>query len=398
MLETQHWLELTDGHAVTVKFYHRKWQEEDTEENFFMWLDRGGGKDLSLPECSREQLEKERVIRTYTPRSYMSKEQRANYLVKIDEKVGARSTMVRGHSNSPPGRGCSAGLGTTSTSTQEVTGGKMRASISTPSIPLLVVDAGTGNGQGIVPMTPEEMHGAEPSEMPPKHGKIGFINTGEEHYTETAAKPGDSKMMRTFRNRFTPQGIMEHMKRNLFIGIKDTGTFQHSSFTAGGLISSAGLITVKSGRIHKLSPLSGHYRTPAQDAQHFRLFLDDLSKQGADLSKVQATKTEMTLWGLEHYKRFKKVKKAMQKIFANTVNNTVSPKPKHGQTQSDRSETRTSSDSGRYEKKLEKDAKWVNDGQWRREILCGRRNTTGAQPVRSQGNDDDIRVEQTGGG
>jgi hypothetical protein len=54
------------------------------------------------------------------------------------------------------------------------------------------------------------------------------------------------------------------MKRNLFIGIKDTGSFQHSSFTAGGLISSAGLITVKHGRIHKLSPLSGHYRTSVE--------------------------------------------------------------------------------------------------------------------------------------
>ena len=54
------------------------------------------------------------------------------------------------------------------------------------------------------------------------------------------------------------------MNRNLFVGIKDTGSFQHSSFTAGGLISSAGLITVKSGRIHKLSPLSGHYRTSVE--------------------------------------------------------------------------------------------------------------------------------------
>ena len=57
------------------QYYHRRWLREDTVDNFFKWydvrsssvaevdcllrLDRGGGKDLSLPECPREQLEKE---------------------------------------------------------------------------------------------------------------------------------------------------------------------------------------------------------------------------------------------------------------------------------------------------------------------------------------------------
>ncbi|KAJ7169794.1 hypothetical protein C8R46DRAFT_895876, partial [Mycena filopes] len=42
-----------------VQWYHRRWQREDTTENFFRWLDKGGGKSLSLEECPREQLEKE---------------------------------------------------------------------------------------------------------------------------------------------------------------------------------------------------------------------------------------------------------------------------------------------------------------------------------------------------
>lgn len=145
------------------------------------------------------------------------------------------------------------------------------------------------------------MRGAEISEVPAKHGRIGFrsnssdslLNPGEAHYVDTVAKPGDNKFQQTIRSHFTSKGIMERllrktvkkntwiyvcgknmvlhrlqlnlngvdMKRNLFIGIKETGAFQHSSFTAGGLISSAGLIKVKMGRIHKLSPLSGHYRT-----------------------------------------------------------------------------------------------------------------------------------------
>ncbi|KAG8699931.1 hypothetical protein FRC08_005027 [Ceratobasidium sp. 394] len=389
ILETQHWLELTDGKhrygsnresTPSVKFYHRKWQEEDTEENFFMWLDRGGGKDLSLPECSREQLEKERII-------YLSKEQRANYLVKIDEEGLLRWARNGEYVDTKSNRWKDA-----------------------------------GSGQGIVPMTLEEMRGAELAETPSKHGKIGFItsssdsglNTGEEHYTETAVKPGDGKIMRAFRNHFTSQGVMERllrktvkkntwiyvcdMKRNLFVGIKDTGSFQHSSLTAGGLISSAGLITVKSGRIHKLSPLSGHYRT---SVQHFRLFLDDLARQGADLSKVQVTKAEMTLWGLEHYKRFQKAKQAKQKALTDAVKSAVSPKPKPERTQSNGGEARASSDSGRYERKLkrqkEKDAEWVDNGQWRRDILCGRKKATRAQPMGSRGNDDDIRAERAGG-
>lgn len=61
---------------IIFQYYFRRWQEEDTEDNFFKWcatrrmdlsigflnssrLDRGGGKDLSLPDCSREQLEEE---------------------------------------------------------------------------------------------------------------------------------------------------------------------------------------------------------------------------------------------------------------------------------------------------------------------------------------------------
>ncbi|KAJ1310237.1 hypothetical protein OPQ81_006979 [Rhizoctonia solani] len=306
MLETQHWLELIDGkhrYGSNLKFYHRKWQEEDTTENFFKWLDHGGGKDLSLPECPREQLEKERII-------YLSREQRANYLVRIDDQGLLRwarnNELVDTRSNRWK-------------------------------------DA--GDGKGIVPMTLEEMRGAEITEAPAKHGRIGFhsdssdslLNAGEAHYVDTINKPGDSKLKQTIRSHFTSTGIMERllrktvkkntwiyvcdMKRNLFIGIKETGAFQHSSFTAGGLISSAGLIKVKMGRIHKLSPLSGHYRT---SVDHYRLFLEDLEKQGADLEKVQVTKAEATLWGLEHYKRFQKSKKAKQKELTAKLKRAVS--------------------------------------------------------------------------
>ncbi|CAE6416722.1 unnamed protein product [Rhizoctonia solani] len=365
MLETQHWLELIDGkhrYGSNLKFYHRKWQEEETSENFFKWLDYGGGKDLSLPECSREQLEKERII-------YLSREQRANYLVCIDDQGLLRwarnNELVDTRSNRWK-------------------------------------DA--GDGRGIVPLTVEEMRGAEISEAPAKHGRIGFrsnssdslLNPGEAHYVDTVAKPGDNKFQQTIRSHFTSKGIMERllrktvkkntwiyvcdMKRNLFIGIKETGAFQHSSFTAGGLISSAGLIKVKMGRIHKLSPLSGHYRT---SVDHYRLFLEDLERQGADLEKVQVTKAELTLWGLEHYKRFQKSKQAKQKELKGSLKRAVSLKSKGKKPTGQEDRTRSSSDSQTYEKKKDRerqeDERWSRDAQWRKDILVGRTDQKVAQ-------------------
>ena len=50
----------------------------------------------------------------------------------------------------------------------------------------------------------------------------------------------------------------------LYVGIKQSGVFQHSSFLHGSRISAAGLITIKDGRLSKLSPLSGHYRPPGK--------------------------------------------------------------------------------------------------------------------------------------
>lgn len=42
---------------------------------------------------------------------------------------------------------------------------------------------------------------------------------------------------------------------NLYIGIKQSGSFQHSSFLHGSRISAAGLIKIKDGQLRQLSPL-----------------------------------------------------------------------------------------------------------------------------------------------
>lgn len=82
----------------------------------------------------------------------------------------------------------------------------------------------------------------------------------------------------------------------LYIGIKQKGRFQHSSFLAGGPITSAGTLIIEDGKLVKISPMSGHYRTKAV---YFKRFVDELQSEGADLSGVKIGKTEMKLWFIE---------------------------------------------------------------------------------------------------
>lgn len=56
-------------YGTNLKSYHDAWNSADTKQNFFTWLDKGDGKDLSLDDCPREQLDKERV-------TYLNAEQR----------------------------------------------------------------------------------------------------------------------------------------------------------------------------------------------------------------------------------------------------------------------------------------------------------------------------------
>jgi len=268
-------LELIDGkhrYGSNLKYYHKRWQEEDTKENFFKWLDHGGGENLTLDECPRERLEKERII-------FLSAEQRLNYLVKIDEA----GRLLWARNNQPI----------------DTTAGHWK-------------DA--GEGRGIVP-----------NNLPIKADQASFTQSRSSSYQGNAAThytgqtKGRYKWTRYLRQHYTPHGIMDRLLRktvkrntwiyvsdknfNLFIGIKETGSFQHSSFMSGGLVTSAGLISVKQGIIYTLSPLSGHYRT---SIDHFRKFIEVLTDLGVDMHKVKISKAEAALWGIEHITKWKK--------------------------------------------------------------------------------------------
>ncbi|KAK3110255.1 hypothetical protein LTR53_015633, partial [Teratosphaeriaceae sp. CCFEE 6253] len=76
-LDLRYFLEMVDTkhrYGANLQIYHEEWQRSITKENFFQWLDHGEGRRLSLPVCSREKLDRERI-------RYLSREERRDYEV-----------------------------------------------------------------------------------------------------------------------------------------------------------------------------------------------------------------------------------------------------------------------------------------------------------------------------
>lgn len=294
MMDLQYFLEMVDHkhrYGSNLRTYHGEWKKADTYENFFYWLDEGGGKDLELPTVSRERLEKEQV-------RYLSREQRQDYLVTIDHE----------------GRLCWA---------------KNRLRIST------TVDW-KDSPHGIVPTRDTAVTNADGELQPqfaePKDGtrrdssstssyssddsdtsSISSDSTEGERYVNYDLKK--SKGVQKIRH-VTAATVLNHLLRKtakpntwifvadtsfrLYVGIKQSGSFQHSSFLHGSRISAAGLIKIKDGQLRRLSPLSGHYRPPAAN---FRKFVHSLRDTGCDMSRVSISRSYAVLVGLEMYVR-----------------------------------------------------------------------------------------------
>ncbi|AQK84735.1 hypothetical protein Zm00014a_007417 [Zea mays] len=70
----------------------------------------------------------------------------------------------------------------------------------------------------------------------------------------------------------------------LYVGQKKKGSFQHSSFLAGGAITSAGRLVVKEGILKAIWPYSGHY-LPTEE--NFKEFIRYLEENGVDLTHVK---------------------------------------------------------------------------------------------------------------
>ncbi|KAL6555487.1 IQ domain-containing protein iqm6 [Orobanche gracilis] len=70
----------------------------------------------------------------------------------------------------------------------------------------------------------------------------------------------------------------------LYVGQKKKGTFQHSSFLAGGATLSAGRLVVEDGILKAVWPHSGHYLPTEENFEEFMAFL---LQHNVDLSVVQ---------------------------------------------------------------------------------------------------------------
>uniref|UniRef100_A0ACD5WF55 Uncharacterized protein n=1 Tax=Avena sativa TaxID=4498 RepID=A0ACD5WF55_AVESA len=75
----------------------------------------------------------------------------------------------------------------------------------------------------------------------------------------------------------------------LYIGSKNRGTFQHSSFLAGGATSAAGRLVVANGILKAVWPHSGHYR-PTE--ANFLEFMKYLRNRDVDLTNVKLSPSE----------------------------------------------------------------------------------------------------------
>ena len=322
-------VDLKHRYGSNLRTYHEEWKKSDTNENFFFWLDHGAGKNIELESCPRDRLEREQV-------RYLSREERQYYLVNVDSE----------------GRLCWAKNGARIDTTQQY-----RDSIN-----------------GIVPSddpTPVFNPAAEPD--PSVHDDSDSSDSSLESAREAdrAAKyanteqekaAGMKKVSHLSTSTIFNKLLRKSVRKNtwifvadtsfrLYVGIKNSGAFQHSSFLQGSRISAAGLIKIKNGRLSSLSPLSGHYRPPAAN---FRAFVSSMKGHGVDMTHVSISKSYGVLVGLEVYLKTKKKGKDFMGKLVHGKDKVIHPE----ETERRKEEMKDKSESAEKERKaLEEEEK-----------------------------------------
>ncbi|ETI22617.1 hypothetical protein G647_06693 [Cladophialophora carrionii CBS 160.54] len=288
MMDLQYFLEMVDQkhrYGSNLRKYHNYWKTQDTDQSYFYWLDHGDGRTVELPECSRARLDKEQV-------RYLSREERLQYLVKVNpqgllvwakngELVWTKDELFKDSVNgivpiddpspqwkynAPPAGGSDSSSSSSDDSDDE--------------------DDKTEEDEGQRYVN-EEFHRVRGLSKV-KHVSAGVLFN---HMIRTSLKKGHKWI------------FVADTSFRLYIGYKQSGAFQHSSFLHGARILSAGLIKVKHGQLRRLSPLSGHYRPPAAN---FRAFVHSLRDAGADMSHVSISRSYAVLVGLETYTKARK--------------------------------------------------------------------------------------------
>lgn len=290
MMGLQYFLEMVDlkhRYGSNLRTYHGEWKKADTKEPFFYWLDYGEGKDVEVAACPRERLDREQV-------RYLSREERQYYLVKVDAE----------------GRLCWSKNGARIDTTEmwkDSIHGIVPADDPTPAFQPTSTDPNRPNlapsdsspfpsSSGSLPSPASESE--READRAAKYASPGSTDAkGYKKVTHLSASTIFNKLLRKSVRKNTWIFVADTSFR-LYVGIKDSGAFQHSSFVQGSRISSAGLIKIKNGRLASLSPLSGHYRPPTSN---FRAFVRSLKEEGVDMGHVSISKSYAVLVGLEMY-------------------------------------------------------------------------------------------------
>ena len=291
-------VDLKHRYGANLRTYHQEWKKSATHENFFYWLDEGEGRFLDVAGCPRERLDRERV-------RYLSREERLNYLVKIDKqgrlvwaKNGARIDTTEKYKDSIHGI----------------------VPATDPTPPYTEPDAEAATGLQSHDLSTDETsdssmadHHSIPESALAKKYATPELDTakGMKKVKHVSAATIFNKLLRSSVQKNTWIFVTDTSFR-LYVGIKQSGVFQHSSFLHGSRIAAAGLIKIKDGLLDKLSPLSGHYRP---NTTQFKAFLHSLKEAGADMSHVSISRSYAILVGLEAYvktkRRGKKIVKAL---------------------------------------------------------------------------------------
>ncbi|KAJ8113107.1 hypothetical protein OPT61_g4689 [Boeremia exigua] len=300
MMDLQYFLEMVDQkhrYGSNLRAYHDEWKKSETHENFFYWLDKGEGRNFEHPTVSRERLEKEQV-------RYLSREERLSYLVKIDKE----------------GRLCWAKNGeriNTTTQYKDSVNGIVPVDDDTPAYGPNGQLLHDGQSKNFRRSRSSSTSSSSSSSSSAEHSDV----EGEHYVNEDLDRAKGIKKIK----HVSAATILNHLLRSsvkpnswifvadtsfrLYIGIKQSGAFQHSSFLHGARISAAGLVRIKDGQLRRLSPLSGHYRPPTKN---FRAFVHNMQDNGIDMSRVSISRSYAVLVGLEAYvKTRRKVKKGV---------------------------------------------------------------------------------------
>ncbi|CAN1306942.1 IQ domain-containing protein IQM6 [Linum perenne] len=104
-----------------------------------------------------------------------------------------------------------------------------------------------------------------------------FVHKETGNLIDTTKGPSDAKWI-----------FVLSTSKTLYVGKKNKGTFQHSSFLAGGATLSAGRLIVEEGVLKAIWPHSGHY-LPTEE--NFQEFISFLTNHDVDLIDVKVIKT-----------------------------------------------------------------------------------------------------------